>query len=240
MGLNGGKIIQYDPDTGIPGATSYGYRSPADDTVPQSWRKGDVRYYQEVGASSQSKSVIKWVCIAAGTPGVWQLVRLPYMLPILQQTCLYTGTFGFGGETFMAPATADWNQATPPVNIVPMPPSIDLESASPGTGPTFLSLCVYLTQNSWNTPQPNGLFFRVRYITEPFSPGPIVWEGFVDQGAVGRFGPIASHIPAGAIDGGNALVASLQVNQETSGGAGFLAMVAVMTLYRDFSADFPS
>ena len=76
MALNRGKINV--GGISIPAHISYGDQNPMLDAVPLTWDEGDVRYYQEVGfPATLSKTAIKYVCIAAGTPGTWVLIKTP-------------------------------------------------------------------------------------------------------------------------------------------------------------------
>ncbi len=90
MALNKGKINV--GGISIPAHVSYGDQSPMVDAVPLTWDEGDVRYYQEVGApATLSRTAIKYVCIVAGTPGTWVMIKTPTSQLLWQHQYRYNG-----------------------------------------------------------------------------------------------------------------------------------------------------
>ncbi len=236
MPLNKGKIQL--GQAGTLAATSYGPTSPADDAIPLAWQVGDTRYYQSsAGLGSFGRIGIKWVCIAAGTPGTWQLVRTPIDLPVNQSTNVYKGGWNFGGdnEIFMAPATADWapsDEGNPNPLMVPIAASADLEST--GAGPCVIAGDIWLSKNEWDVNTANGLTFRIR-----LHDGTVMATGQVNANAAftGHF-HIGAVIPAGVLDNNMGLRSSLEV--AAAAGTGSVDICFVMSLFRNFNIDFPS
>lgn len=232
--LNKGKF-----SVGSGAAISYGDQSPADDAVPLAWRAGDTRIFQSANPAAHQN--IKWVCIVAGTPGTWQLVRIPGFIAIIQQPLTFNGlwpnAFTPGGEVSMAPATADWVEAgevVPQPNVIPVQ-NFDLIEST-GGGPCFLGLQIWINRQVWDVTIPAGITFNV--YKEDFT---LLGTGTVnaDPLAVGKFNPVLVALPAGTIDS-NAAGLQVTMTVDAGAGAGEIHLNGFLGLYRDFVAPFPS
>lgn len=70
------QATSYFSDTG--NKTEWGTQSPATDSTPKAWSRGDMRFMvngAELGTAGSKYTLIGWKCIGSGTPGTWVEMR---------------------------------------------------------------------------------------------------------------------------------------------------------------------
>jgi hypothetical protein len=178
--LNKGQIQV--GDSGTRRQISYGDQSPATDAAPLTWNTGDVRY--NVAAGLPAAQATRWICISGGTPGVWiEMFEAPFYALINRQfefntTPFNTQPWPVGQAIYAAAATDDWEfQGESPSIPLLCPLPGNPGGSAPGRG--FILLSIFLRQNTFTTPTPNGLLFEV-----VDQAGNVVASGNLDAGGV--------------------------------------------------------
>lgn len=180
MGLNKGQTQV--GDSGTRRQISFGTQSPVADADPLTWNAGDIRI--AVRDSSPGNLTSRWFCIAGGTPGLWLEVADAPSYTILERTYEFnktpfnTQTWPVGQAIFAAAATDDWEFQGESPTLPLLAPLLQNPGASaPGRG--FVLLQLYMRQNTFTTPTPNGLLFEVLD-----QAGNVVASGNINAGGV--------------------------------------------------------